>query len=130
MPPTAKRLVSSHPGVARKASPGAIAIMRPAGDSTVIGTESGGNSKAHTSPSPARSGRSRTSGSGGRRRSAEVRLTSAGRLSPSVAAAAATTALAAININGSSTGDQFFAITLWNFQNLRDFEKLLAGDVF
>src|SRR5262249_3780687 len=71
----------SHPGVPRKTSPGTTTIMRPTVDSTVIGTESSGNSKAHTSPSLARSGRSRILSSGGTRRSAEVRLTSAGRLS-------------------------------------------------
>ena len=48
-------------------------------ESFVIGAESGSNSKTHTSPSPARSGRTRIPSSGGRRRSEEVRLTSAGK---------------------------------------------------
>ena len=63
-------------------SPGAITIMRPLGDSTVIGTESDGNSKAHTSPSLPSSDRRRICSTSGTRRKAEVRLTSARSLPP------------------------------------------------
>src|SRR5215831_396174 len=82
MPPTAHRLDSRCPGVARKTSPGVIVIARPAGDSTVIGEPSRGNSKAHTSPSPPDSDRNRIDSSAGTRRSADVRLILAGRLPP------------------------------------------------
>src|SRR6516162_3151917 len=80
MRPTTNRLAARYPGVARKASPGAIVIMRPVGDSTVIGGASRGNSKAQISPSPPDADRSRIVLSGGTRRSAEARLTLAGRL--------------------------------------------------
>jgi hypothetical protein len=63
-------------------SPGAITIMRPLGDSTVIGTESDGNSNAHTSPSLPRSDRKRICSMSGTRRNAEVRLMSAESLPP------------------------------------------------
>src|SRR5258708_31900152 len=80
MVPTAHRLASRYPGVARKASPGAIVIIRPVGASTVIGDASPGNSKAQISPSPPHSDRNRIASSGGTRRSTEARLTLAGRL--------------------------------------------------
>src|SRR5262249_16597689 len=84
MVPTAHRLASRYPGVARKTSPGAISITRPVGDSTVIGDASRGNSKAQTSPSPPHSDRNRITSNGGTRRNAEVRLILAGRFPPSI----------------------------------------------
>src|SRR6516225_10314466 len=81
MRPTTNRLAARYPGVARKASPGAIVIVRPVGDSTVIGDASPGNSKPQTSPSLPRTNRKRIVSSGGTRRNAEARLTFAGRLS-------------------------------------------------
>src|SRR5712671_2692462 len=82
MLPLTQRVDSRYPGVARKVSPGAIAIIRPVGDSTVIGKTSRANSKAQTSPSLPHSDRNRIASSGGTRRNTEVRLTLAGRLSP------------------------------------------------
>src|SRR5215475_9688060 len=82
MLPTAQRLAARYPGVPRKTSPGAIVIMRPAADSTVIGDACDGSSKAQTSPSPPHADRNRIASSVGTRRSTEVRLAPAGRLLP------------------------------------------------
>src|ERR1700722_10566713 len=86
MRPSTHLVDSRYPGVARKMSPGAIVIIRPVGDSTVIGKEPLGNSKAQTSPSPPYSGRNLIASSGGTRRSAEVRLELAERLPPFICA--------------------------------------------
>src|SRR5437870_578690 len=82
MLPLIHRVDSRYPGVARKVSPGAIVIIRPVGDSTVIGKPSWANSKAQTSPSPPHCDRNRIASSAGTRRKAEERLTVAGRLPP------------------------------------------------
>src|SRR6266478_2610381 len=82
MPPETQRVDSRYPGVARKISPGAIVIARPPIASTVIGTALRGSSKAETSPSLPHCDRNRTVSRHGTRRSAEVRLISAGRLPP------------------------------------------------
>src|SRR5262249_24766378 len=68
---------------ARNTSPGPISITRPVGDSTVIGSPSRASAKAQTSPSLPHVDCSRISSSGGTRRSTEVRLILAGRLSTS-----------------------------------------------
>src|SRR6266446_1307730 len=92
MPPTAKRVDSRYPGVARKTSPGTTVIERPVTASTIIGDVSGANLNAQTQPSKPGAWANLRLPNGGTRRRTDVLLTLAGSGPPFIARVVATRA--------------------------------------